>query len=144
MTRTRTMTSKLYLTKRRDEYYYIGFCEGNHRKWKTTKCSREVLTNLRTNKTQKWVGMRGVRGKEAKGQKHRTPSHGRGSESAPTPSTRADEKHRPSLRVKPLRKLEGLRLDRAVYTAQGGAPSLRAGRTPVPASGGGKAPCLPE
>ncbi len=33
------MTSKLYLTKRRNGYYYIGFFEGNQRKWKTTKCT---------------------------------------------------------------------------------------------------------
>jgi hypothetical protein len=33
---------------------------------------------------QKWVGMRDVRLKKAEGHKHRTPSHGRGSESAPT------------------------------------------------------------
>ena len=33
------MTSKLYLTKRRNGYYYIGFFEGNSRKWKTTSCT---------------------------------------------------------------------------------------------------------
>jgi site-specific recombinase XerD len=33
------MTSKLYLTKRKNGYYYIGFFEGNRRKWKTTKCT---------------------------------------------------------------------------------------------------------
>jgi hypothetical protein len=31
------MTSKLYLTKRRNGYYYIGFFEGNQRKWRTIK-----------------------------------------------------------------------------------------------------------
>jgi integrase/recombinase XerC len=44
------MTSKLYLTKRRNGYYYIGFFEGNHRKWKTTKCTTksDALQFLRT------------------------------------------------------------------------------------------------
>jgi site-specific recombinase XerD len=44
------MTSKLYLTKRRNGYYYIGFFEGNHRRWKTTKCTTksDALQFLRT------------------------------------------------------------------------------------------------
>jgi site-specific recombinase XerD len=44
------MTSKLYLTKRRNGYYYIGFFEGNHRKWKTTSCTTksDALQYLRT------------------------------------------------------------------------------------------------
>jgi hypothetical protein len=33
------MTSKVYLTKRRNGYYYIGFFEGSSRKWRTTKCT---------------------------------------------------------------------------------------------------------
>lgn len=33
------MTSKLYLTKRRNGYYYIGYFEGGSRKWRTTKCT---------------------------------------------------------------------------------------------------------
>ena len=37
-----------------------------------------------TNWTQMWNGLRGAHGEEAEGQKHRTPSHGRGSRSAPT------------------------------------------------------------
>jgi hypothetical protein len=50
MTGTRTMTSKLYLTKRRNGYYYIGFFEGNQRKWRTTKCTTrsDALQFLRT------------------------------------------------------------------------------------------------
>ena len=44
------MASKLYLTKRRNGYYYIGFFEGNHRKWRTTKCTTksDALQFLRT------------------------------------------------------------------------------------------------
>jgi site-specific recombinase XerD len=44
------MTSKLYLTKRRNGYYYIGFFEGNQRKWRTTKCTTksDALQYLRT------------------------------------------------------------------------------------------------
>jgi site-specific recombinase XerD len=44
------MTSKLYLTKRRNGYYYIGFVEGNSRKWRTTKCTTksDALQFLRT------------------------------------------------------------------------------------------------
>ncbi len=33
------MTSKLYLTKRGNGFYYIGFYEGTRRLWKTTKCT---------------------------------------------------------------------------------------------------------
>jgi len=44
------MTSKLYLTKRRNGYYYIGFFEGHSRKWRTTKCTTksDALQYLRT------------------------------------------------------------------------------------------------
>ena len=121
------MTSKLYLTKRRNGYYYIGFFEENHRKWKTTKCSTksDALQFLRTFEGAKketertpllselftrFETMRGnsirpstmtnyrlavsrfievcgdktidhykLSDLERKGQKHRTPSHGRGS-----------------------------------------------------------------
>jgi len=44
------MTPKLYLTKRRNGYYYIGFFEGHSRKWRTTKCTTksDALQFLRT------------------------------------------------------------------------------------------------
>jgi hypothetical protein len=44
------MTSKLYLTKRRNGYYYIGFFEGNTRKWRTAKCTTksDALQSLRS------------------------------------------------------------------------------------------------
>jgi len=60
------MTSELYLTKRRKGYYYIGFFEGNYGEWRTTKCSGKVLTNLCTNEMEKWFGLRGARGEEAR------------------------------------------------------------------------------
>jgi len=43
----------------------IGFSEGNYRKWRATKCSGKVLTDLRANETEKWVGMRDANGVSA-------------------------------------------------------------------------------
>src|SRR5512136_1048510 len=44
----------------------------------------KVLTEVLTKRVENRRGFEVMRGEEAKGQKHRTPSHGRGSESAPT------------------------------------------------------------
>lgn len=48
--RQMTTNSKLYLFKRSNGVYYIGYFEGNRRRWKTTKCSRksDALQFLRT------------------------------------------------------------------------------------------------
>jgi hypothetical protein len=57
------MTSKLYLTKRAHGYYYIGWYEGNHRRWKSTKCTTKsaALTFLKSFESESLVKVEPLR-----------------------------------------------------------------------------------
>lgn len=48
------MSTKYYLTKRFNGYYYIGWVEGNRRKWKTTRCTTksDALSFLKSFETE--------------------------------------------------------------------------------------------
>ncbi|MGB5872712.1 MAG: hypothetical protein WBH56_03230, partial [Bacteroidota bacterium] len=57
------MSTKYYLFKRSNGYYYIGWTEGNRRRWKSTRCNKksDALSFLRAFKAESLVKRKPIR-----------------------------------------------------------------------------------
>jgi site-specific recombinase XerD len=57
------MSTKYYLNKRSNGYYYIGWTEGNRRRWKSTKCTTksDALSFLKSFKSESLVKRKPIR-----------------------------------------------------------------------------------
>ena len=57
------MSTKYYLFKRSNGFYYLGFTDGNRRRWKSTKCNKksDALAFLKSFKSESLVVRKPIR-----------------------------------------------------------------------------------